>query len=196
MPRMDGVAATRAITAMPEPPRVIVLTTFDIDEYAYAALQAGASGFLLKDAPPVDLLGAIRAVNSGDAVIAPSTTRRLIEHFAAGQPRPKAELPPAIAELTDREREVMLEVAAGKSNAEIAATLFLAEATVKTHVGRILTKTGLRDRVQLVVLAYESGLYPPHRLTLEECYLRRITARQVATSGGRHLRVALRSVDW
>ena len=140
---------------------MIVLTTFDIDEYAYEALQAGASGFLLKDAPPDDLLAAIRAVHSGDAVIAPSTTRRLIEHFAAARPSKKAADPPAIAELTEREREVLLEVAAGKSNAEIASTLFLAEATVKTHVGRILTKTGLRDRVQLVVLAYESGLVQP-----------------------------------
>jgi DNA-binding NarL/FixJ family response regulator len=163
MPRLDGVAATRAITTLPEPPRIIVLTTFDIDEYAYDALQAGASGFLLKDAPPDDLLAAIRAVHSGDAVIAPSTTRRLIEHFAAARPAPKSSggAPPALADLTDREREVLLEVATGKSNAEIAATLFLAEATVKTHVGRILTKTGLRDRVQLVVLAYESGLVHP-----------------------------------
>jgi DNA-binding NarL/FixJ family response regulator len=160
MPRLDGVAATRAITAMAGAPRIIVLTTFDIDEYAYDALQAGASGFLLKDAPPENLLGAIRAVHSGDAVIAPSTTRRLIEHFAATRPTAKAALP-AVAELTDREREVFLEVATGKSNAEIASALFLAEATVKTHVGRILTKTGLRDRVQLVVLAYESGLVHP-----------------------------------
>lgn len=161
MPRLNGVAATKALTSLAAPPRIIVLTTFDIDEYAYDALQAGASGFLLKDAPPEELLAAIRAVHSGDAVIAPSTTRRLIEHFAAARPTTKASLPPAVADLTDREREVLLQVATGKSNAEIASSLFLAEATVKTHVGRILTKTGLRDRVQLVVLAYESGLVHP-----------------------------------
>jgi DNA-binding NarL/FixJ family response regulator len=162
MPRLNGVAATKALSTLPEPPRIIVLTTFDIDEYAYDALQAGASGFLLKDAPPEELLAAIRAVHSGDAVIAPSTTRRLIEHFAAARPTSTAaSLPPVVADLTDREREVLLEVATGKSNAEVAASLFLAEATVKTHVGRILTKTGLRDRVQLVVLAYESGLVHP-----------------------------------
>lgn len=161
MPRLDGVAATRQITAPGDGPRVIVLTTFDFDEYAYEALRSGASGFLLKDAPPHDLLGAIRAVHSGDAVIAPSTTRRLIEHFAAAQPEVKAPPSPLVADLTDREREVLLEVATGKSNAEIAASLFLAEATVKTHVGRILTKTGLRDRVQLVVLAYETGMVHP-----------------------------------
>jgi len=161
MPRLDGVAATRQIAAHADRPRVIVLTTFDIDEYAYDALQAGASGFLLKDAPPPELLGAIRAVHSGDAVIAPSTTRRLIEHFAAARPDTKPTPSPLVADLTEREREVLLEVATGKSNAEIAESLFLAEATVKTHVGRILTKTGLRDRVQLVVLAYETGLVHP-----------------------------------
>jgi DNA-binding NarL/FixJ family response regulator len=163
MPRLDGVEATRALTARPgELLRVIVLTTFDIDEYAFAALKAGAAGFLLKDAPPADLLGAIRSVYSGDAVIAPSTTRRLIEHFAASQPEPDNVMTDAMTHLTEREREVLLEVAAGRSNAEIAERLVLAEATVKTHVGRILTKTGLRDRVQLVVLAYESGLVRPH----------------------------------
>lgn len=164
MPRMDGVEATGLIsagTADGAPaPRVIVLTTFDIDEYAFAALKAGAAGFLLKDVPPAELLAAIRAVHSGDAVIAPSTTRRLIEHFTAAQPRVAASTV-GLADLTEREHEVLREVATGKSNAEIAASLFLAEATVKTHVGRILTKTGLRDRVQLAVLAYETGLVRP-----------------------------------
>lgn len=162
MPLLDGVEATRRLTArQPGGPRVIVLTTFDIDEYAYAALRAGASGFLLKDAPAPDLLAAIRAVHSGDAVIAPSTTRRLIEHFAAAQPS-AGPGPDVLGDLTEREHEVLLHVAAGKSNAEIAATLVVAEATVKTHVGRVLTKTGARDRVQLVVLAYETGLVRPH----------------------------------
>ena len=137
---------------------MIVLTTFDLDEYAFAAIKAGASAFLLKDAPPADLLSAIRSVHSGDAVVAPSTTRRLLEHFAAAQPSPT---PPALDGLTEREGEVLRLVARGRSNTEIAAELVVAEATVKTHVGRILAKTGTRDRVQLVVLAYESGLVSP-----------------------------------
>jgi DNA-binding NarL/FixJ family response regulator len=140
-------------------PRVVVLTTFDLDEYAFAALKAGASGFLLKDAPPADLLSAIRSVCTGDAVVAPSTTRRLLERFVHHLPDPS---PPAVhdglAALTGREREVLLTVARGLSNAEIAGELYLSEATVKTHVGRVLAKLGLRDRVQLVVFAYESGL--------------------------------------
>ncbi len=155
MPRVDGVEATGAITRRGETPRVIVLTTFDLDEYAFAAIKAGASAFLLKDAPPADLLSAIRAVHSGDAVVAPSTTRRLLEHFAAAQP---GERPGSLDGLTDREVEVLRLVARGRSNTEIATELVVAEATVKTHVGRILAKTGTRDRVQLVVLAYESGL--------------------------------------
>ncbi len=163
MPRMNGVETTREIvdTLGVQAPRVIVLTTFDIDEYAFAAVKAGAAGFLLKDVPPDDLLAAIRTVHGGDAVIAPSTTRRLIGRFAALLPDEDPPDVAVLAELTEREREVLLEVAQGKSNAEIAATLYLAEATVKTHVGRILTKTGLRDRVQLVVLAYESGVVRP-----------------------------------
>lgn len=160
MPRLDGVEATRRITSAVDHPKVIVLTTFDIDEYAFAALKAGASGFLLKDVPPQDLLAAIRSVYSGDAVIAPSTTRRLIEHFAASEPDSHRPVP-ELDTLTERERDVLLHVAAGLSNLEIGAKLYLAEATVKTHVGRILAKTGLRDRVQLVVLAYESGLVRP-----------------------------------
>ena len=160
MPVLDGVAATREIVAAaPERPRVIVLTTFDLDEYAYAALAAGASGFLLKDAGPPELLSGIRAVHHGDAVVAPSTTRRLLERLTpALEAGPGAADPERLAVLTEREREVMSAVARGLSNTEIAATLYLAEATVKTHVGRILAKLDLRDRVQIVVLAYETGL--------------------------------------
>jgi DNA-binding NarL/FixJ family response regulator len=163
MPRLDGVEAARRICAAGDRPKVLMLTTFDLDEYAFAALKAGASGFLLKDVPPEELLFAIRAVHSGDSVVAPSTTRRLIDRFVpmlsdgpdgAGSGAPAADL----AGLTEREREVLLQVAAGLSNAEIAARLFVSEATVKTHVGRILGKLGLRDRVQAVVLAYETGL--------------------------------------
>jgi DNA-binding NarL/FixJ family response regulator len=159
MPIMDGVTATRELALASHGPRVIVLTTFDTDAEAFAALQAGASGFLLKNAPPEDLLAAIRVVAAGDAVVAPRITRKLLDRFA-GQftiVRDKG----ALAHLTDREREVVLLVANGLSNAEIAQRLVVAEATVKTHVGRILTKLGLRDRVQIVVLAYESGLVRP-----------------------------------
>jgi DNA-binding NarL/FixJ family response regulator len=162
MPRMDGVEATRRVVAARPDTRVIVLTTFDLDEYAFAALRAGASGFLLKDAPPEDLLAAIRTVHAGDAVIAPSTTRRLLDEVAAHLPAPVAG-PDPFAALTEREREVLLAVARGLSNAEIAGALFLSEATVKTHVGRILAKLRLRDRVQVVVLAYEQGLVRPGR---------------------------------
>ncbi len=160
MPRMDGVEATRRLrSTSAETPRVLVLTTFDLDEYAFAALKAGASGFLLKDAGPADLLGAIRVVHAGDAVVAPSTTRRLLDQFAGHLPddRPAA-ADGRLSVLTDREREVLVAVGQGLSNKEIAATLFLAEATVKTHIGRILAKLELRDRVQMVVLAYETGL--------------------------------------
>ena len=162
MPRVDGVQATRQLTGRPDAPRVIVLTTFDLDEYAFAAIRAGASAFLLKDATPPDLLSAIRSVQSGDAVVAPSTTRRLLEHFAATLPDHAGGAGPArLAALTDRERQVLHLVARGLSNTEIADRLVVAEATVKTHVGRILAKTGARDRVQLVVLAYETGLVAP-----------------------------------
>ncbi|GAA1913679.1 response regulator transcription factor [Nocardioides lentus] len=164
MPRLDGVAATRALVARPGAPQVLVLTTFDLDEYAFAAIKAGASGFLLKDAAPPDLLAAVRAVHAGDAVVAPSTTRRLLAHVAASLPDAGAPAPrPAgddgrLASLTEREREVLLLVARGRSNTEIAADLVVAEATVKTHVSRLLHKTGSRDRVHLVVLAHETGL--------------------------------------
>jgi DNA-binding NarL/FixJ family response regulator len=158
MPRMDGVAATQRIREAGDLPRILMLTTFDLDEYAFAALKAGASGFLLKDVPPEDLLSAIRAVHSGDAVVAPSTTRRLIDQFAPMLPAGRNEPPEELACLTDREREVLALVAQGLSNSEICARLFVSEATVKTHVGRILAKLGLRDRVQAVVYAYENGL--------------------------------------
>jgi DNA-binding NarL/FixJ family response regulator len=167
MPGIDGVTAARQICAAGPRPRVLMLTTFDLDEYAFNALKAGASGFLLKDVPPAELLFAIRSVHSGDAVVAPSTTRRLIDRFAPllsadvaapGAGAAEADGPARLGELTEREREVLIQVAAGLSNAEIAARLYVSEATVKTHVGRILAKLGLRDRVQAVVLAYETGL--------------------------------------
>ncbi len=161
MPGMDGIEATRRIAAAHCATRVLILTTFDLDEYAYAGLRAGASGFLLKDVPPPDLLSAIRAVASGDAVVAPSVTRRLLDAFLPHLPDPagaRAGLPPEVEALTAREREILTEVAAGLSNAEIAARLVLSESTVKTHVGRVLAKLGLRDRVQAVVYAYEHGL--------------------------------------
>ena len=162
MPRLDGVEATRRLLARPTSPRVIVLTTFDLDEYAFAAIRAGASAFLLKDAAPPDLLGAIRSVHAGDSVVAPSTTRRLLDHFAAlPDPTARAGVDGRLDLLTEREREVLTLVARGRSNSEIAADLVVAETTVKTHVGRILAKTGSRDRVQLVVLGYESGLVSP-----------------------------------
>lgn len=162
MPRLDGVETTRQLLTRPDPPRVIVLTTFDLDEYAFAAIRAGASAFLLKDAAPPDLLGAIRAVHAGDSVVAPSTTRRLLDHFAA-LPDPASGTPAhaRLEALTDREVEVLTLVARGRTNTEIAADLVVAETTVKTHVGRILAKTASRDRVQLVVLAYEAGLVTP-----------------------------------
>jgi DNA-binding NarL/FixJ family response regulator len=157
MPGTDGVEATRRIVARPGAPRVVVLTTFDLDEYAYAALRAGASGFLLKDAPPEDLLRAIRVVHAGDSVVAPSTTRRLIAHVLP-KVAPDPEVARRIDGLSAREREVLLELARGRSNVEIANALFVSEATVKTHVGKVLTKLRLRDRVQAVVFAYEHGL--------------------------------------
>ena len=160
MPRMDGVEATRRLLARPGAvSRVIVLTTFDLDEYAFAALKAGASGFLLKDGTTDELLAAIRTVHRGDAVIAPPTTRRLLDHVAPDLPA--ADGPDPLAPLTEREREVLLHLAQGRSNAEIAAELYLSEGTVKTHVGRVLTKLGLRDRVQAVIWAYEHRLIRP-----------------------------------
>jgi DNA-binding NarL/FixJ family response regulator len=162
MPILDGIQAAARILAYPDPPKILMLTTFDLDEHAYAALRAGASGFLLKNAQAEEVVRAIRAVHRGDAVVAPSTTRRLLDHVVDSLPGPPR-VPRELDRLTEREREVMLEVAKGASNAEIAARLFLSEATVKTHVGRLLAKLGLRDRVQIVVLAYESGLLRPGR---------------------------------
>jgi DNA-binding NarL/FixJ family response regulator len=162
MPVMDGLEATRCITTDPATSnaRVLVLTTFDLDEYVFAALRAGASGFLLKDALPEDLLAAVRVIAAGDALIAPSVTRRLIAEFAR---RPEPARPPTaeLDSLTEREREVLIEVARGLSNAEIAERLYVSPATIKTHVSRTLMKVGARDRAQLVVLAYESGLITP-----------------------------------
>ena len=161
MPRMDGIEATRRLLDEPRAAgsRVVVLTTFDVDTHVYDALRAGASGFLLKNAAPEDLVRAIRAAAAGAGLIDPAVTRRVVEEFARGA-RPAAP-PPALNELTEREREVLVRVAAGDSNAEIAAALFVSEATVKTHVARILAKLGLRDRVQVVVFAYEHGIVAP-----------------------------------
>jgi DNA-binding NarL/FixJ family response regulator len=158
MPTMDGIEATRRLAALERPARVLILTTFDLDDYVYEALRAGASGFLLKDRPPEELVAAVRVIAAGEALLAPSVTRRLIEEFARRAPTPtRTELD----ELTQREREVLVLMARGLSNAEIARALFVAETTVKTHVGRVLHKLRLRDRAQAVVLAYESGLVQP-----------------------------------
>jgi DNA-binding NarL/FixJ family response regulator len=164
MPQMDGVEATRQIVSADGEARIIILTTFDLDEYVFAALRAGASGFLLKDAQPTDLLSGIRAVASGDAVVAPSVTGRLLARYIHRLPtpgQPDTAQRDRLETLTARELEVLYEVARSLSNAEIAEKLFLSEATVKTHVGRILSKLGLRDRVQVVVFAYETGLVTP-----------------------------------
>jgi DNA-binding NarL/FixJ family response regulator len=157
MPGIDGIEATRRIMRAPAPPRVIVLTTFDRDEYVYAALRAGASAFLLKDAPEHHLIAAIRVAADGGSLFAPAVTKRLIERFVAGGARPA----PGLDELTPRERHVLELVARGLSNAEIAAELVISEHTTKTHVASLLAKLGLRNRVQAVVLAYESGLVRP-----------------------------------
>jgi DNA-binding NarL/FixJ family response regulator len=161
MPVLDGVAATRRIVSAGLPSRIVVLTTFDLDEYAFAALQAGASGFLLKNTEPAELVAAIRTVARGDAVVTPRVTRRLLETFAGQLPTADRTADPRLARLTDREREVLVQVATGRSNAEIAAELTLSELTVKTHVGRILTKLELRDRTQAAVLAYRERLVVP-----------------------------------
>jgi DNA-binding NarL/FixJ family response regulator len=158
MPHLDGIEATRAITAAADAPRVLMLTTFDLDDYVYAALRAGASGFMLKDAPAEQLVDALRVIARGDAMLAPSITRLLIEEVNRRRPTLASASMPGIDDLTERELEVMRLVAKGLSNNEIAENLYLGEATVKTHVGRILSKLGVRDRVQVVVAAYESGL--------------------------------------
>lgn len=164
MPVLDGIEATRTISTSGSPARIIILTTFDVDEYAFAGLQAGASAFLLKDAAPSDLIRAVRVVASGDAVVAPRVTQRLLETYVRGAARPVNLAPapdPLLADLTPRETEMLEAMAEGLSNAEIAHRYFLSEATVKTHVRRILTKLHLRDRVQAVVYAYETGLVVP-----------------------------------
>ncbi|MCK2027796.1 response regulator transcription factor [Microbacterium sp. SSW1-47] len=164
MPELDGIEATRRILGTSYPaahvPRILMLTTFDIDDYVYDALEAGASGFLLKDALPEQLVHAVRVVAGGDALLAPSVTRRMIEQFAGRRPRaPRSAT--VLAELTDREREVLVLIGRGRSNSEIATDLFIAEQTVKTHVGKVLSKLGLRDRVHAVILAYDTGLVEP-----------------------------------
>jgi DNA-binding NarL/FixJ family response regulator len=155
MPVMDGIEATRQITGGPHPPKVLILTTFELDEYVFSALQAGASGFLLKRSPPEQLVEAIRTVAAGEALLSPSVTRRLIEAFSS---RPSRRDNPRFADMTDREREVLVAIARGLSNEELAEELFISENTVKTHVKRVLAKLGARDRVQAVVMAYEGGL--------------------------------------
>jgi DNA-binding NarL/FixJ family response regulator len=163
MPGMDGLEATRQITSSPsDAPKVVILTTFDLDDYVYEALRAGASGFLLKDSPRHDLIAAVHAAAAGDALLAPSVTRRLIEAFARRPPE-TSPTPAQLASLTDRERDVLLLLARGRSNAEIAEVLLLKEATVKTHVSNLLAKLDLRDRVQAVILAYETGIVTPGR---------------------------------
>jgi DNA-binding NarL/FixJ family response regulator len=162
MPGMDGIEATRRITGSGQAgaARVLILTTFDLDDYVYAALRAGASGFLLKDTPPADLLAAIRVIAAGDALLAPAVTRRLIAEFAR-RPEPGQQPAATLAGVTDREREVLTLIARGLSNAEIAQALYVTMATAKTHVGRLLAKLGARDRAQLVMVAYETGLVQP-----------------------------------
>ena len=162
MPVMDGLEATRQLKASPDAPKVVILTTFDLDDYVYEALRAGASGFLLKDAPRADLIAAIRLAAAGDALLAPSVTRRLIEAFAR-RPASMTPSPSRLSSLTPRERDILLLVARGHSNTEIAAELVVSEATVKTHIGHLLAKLGLRDRVQAVILAYETGAVTPGR---------------------------------
>jgi DNA-binding NarL/FixJ family response regulator len=160
MPELDGLEATRRLLADGEEARVLILTTFDLDEYVYEAMKSGASGFLLKDVRPEQLADAVRVVAAGDALLAPAITRRLVEQFVS-RPAPGSGVPSELSELTERELEILKLVARGLSNAEIASSLFLSEATVKTHVTHILAKLRLRDRVQTVVLAYESGLVQP-----------------------------------
>jgi len=164
MPGTNGIEATRQVVALgrEESSRVVILTTFDLDEYVYAALRAGASGFLLKRTPAADLVAGVRVVAAGEALLAPSVTRRLLDTFAQNQPAEPDASRAALADLTERERQVLVLVGRGLSNREIAQELFLSEGTVKTHIKRIFYKLGLRDRVQAVILAYDSGLVAPH----------------------------------
>lgn len=163
MPRLDGIEATARLRQFEQPPAVIVVTTFDLDDYVYDALRAGAAGFLLKDTPPENLVAAVRVVAAGDALLAPSITRRLIAEFARSAPAPRPAAP-ALEQLTDRERDVLAQVANGKSNVEIAETLYVSEATVKSHLGRVMSKLNLTSRAQAVVVAYEPGLVTPGQL--------------------------------
>jgi len=156
MPRMDGIEATRRVVAVPDPPKVLALTTFDLDEYVYGAIRAGASGFLLKDVSPAGLVQGVRVIAAGEAMLAPAVIDRLVARHAIAEP--EADLPAAMQALTDRETEVLKLVARGMANSEIAAQLHLSEATVKSYVSRLLSKLGLRDRVQIAVLAYETGV--------------------------------------
>ena len=160
MPRLDGLAATREVQALPDPPKVVVLTTFDLDDYVFRALQAGASGFLLKDTPPRELVQAVRVVAAGDAMLSPAVTRRLIGHFAGGSTRPTGSGPRGRGStaLTEREREVLVAVGRGLSNADIGRKLFMSEATVKAHVSRVLVKLDATNRVQVAILAHDAGL--------------------------------------
>jgi DNA-binding NarL/FixJ family response regulator len=159
MPRLDGLAATREVQALPDPPKVVVLTTFDLDDYVFRALQAGASGFLLKDTPPRELVQAIKVVAAGDAMLSPAVTRRLIGHFAADSRSDRQrQARERITALTDREREVLAAVGRGLSNADIGKTLYMSEATVKAHVSRVLVKLNATNRVQVAILAHEAGL--------------------------------------
>lgn len=158
MPRVDGLAATRAVLALDSPPRVVVLTTFDLDDYVFRALEAGASGFLLKDTPPRDLVGAVRVVAAGEAMLSPAVTRRLIGHFADGGSSRRRAAAQRLEVLTAREREVLLAVARGLSNAEVGRELYMSEATVKAHVSRLLTKLDVANRVQVAILAHDAGV--------------------------------------
>ncbi|MFK4083984.1 response regulator [Kribbella sp. NPDC020789] len=159
MPRLDGLAATRAVQALPDPPKVVVLTTFDLDDYVFRALQAGASGFLLKDTPPRELVQAIKVVAAGDAMLSPAVTRRLIGHYAKDSRADRRRVgQERISKLTDREREVLVEVGSGLPNADIGKKLFMSEATVKAHVSRTLVKLDATNRVQAAIIAYEAGL--------------------------------------
>ena len=162
MRRMDGLAATKAVTALTDPPKVLVLTTYDLDEYVFDALAAGASGFLLKEGSPQEIIDAVRTVAKGDVLLSPGTTRKLVGHFVAARANPRRERAlTKLAALSEREREVVTTVAQGMSNAEIAATLFLSEATVKTHITRTFAKLDITNRVQLTIFAYEAGMVTP-----------------------------------
>ena len=158
MPRLDGIAATEAVSALPSPPKIVMLTTFDMDEYVFQALEAGASGFLLKDTPPQDLARAVRVVAGGDAMLSPTITRRMLSHFSEANPGSRQERHPGIEQLTDRETEVLGAVGAGLSNAQIGMRLFMSEATVKAHVSKIFAKLDCTNRVQIAIIAHEAGL--------------------------------------